>query len=239
MEIKPIFLFNDPLNERKEISRICKDLQGCYIWVNRVNSKRYAGSSMNLPKRLSYYFQHETKKISYNSLIYNALNFHGLEKFSLIIIIMPGSNLKEVLNIEQFLLDHYNPEYNILKIAGSSKGLKLSPETIALMSERMKGKLHSIETKEKLSEAKSGKYNPMFGKTHSTETKLKMSLIKLGKSSKIVYLYEKNNLSIVFKDFSSRIEAVKYLECSRASLNRYLDKNKVYKDKWILSSTKL
>ena len=168
-----IFLFNDPLNERKEISRICKDLQGCYIWINRVNSKRYAGSSMNLPKRLSYYFQHETKKISYNSLIYNALNFHGLGNFSLIIIIMPGLSVKEVLFFEQFLLDHYNPEYNILKIAGSSKGLKLSPETIALMSERMKGsanpkgmlgRTHSLDSMKLMSEANSGENHPMFGK---------------------------------------------------------------------------
>lgn len=222
-----VYLYNDPLNERKEINQICKNLQGCYIWVNQINFKRYAGSSMNLSKRLTYYYQHKTRKISYTSLIYNALNFHGLENFSLIIISMPGHSVEEVLKIEQFLLDFYNPEYNILKIAGSSKGLKLSPETIALLSERMKG---------------TGNPRGMLGKTHSLDSIKLMSEANKGENnpkSKKVFVYSKDNLTELLFEFSTYTEAGKYFNCNRKTISNYIDNDKIYQDKWVISSTRL
>lgn len=58
-------------------------------------------------------------------------------------------------------MDLFNTEYNILKTAGNSLGFK-----------------HSLEAKQKISEARSGTNHPLFGKSHSEETKEKMSRAK-------------------------------------------------------------
>lgn len=82
---------------------------------------------------------------------------------------------------EQYYLDKLNPEYNILKIAGSSRGFKHSKETKIKISKSLKGiyikeksvlfgRTHTNETK-KLMSLKKVKYNnPMYGKTHNTDT---------------------------------------------------------------------
>ena len=56
-----------------------------------------------------------------------------------------------------------NPEYNILKIAGSSFGREFSEET----REKMKSSA--------LARSLGGINNPMFGKTHNEDTRKKMS----------------------------------------------------------------
>ena len=53
------------------------------------------------------------------------------------------------------------------------------------MSEANKGKKHSEETKEKMSEANKGKNNPMYGKHHSEEARERMSKARKG-TKKIV-----------------------------------------------------
>jgi len=44
------------------------------------------------------------------------------------------------------------------------------------MSEALKGKTRSLETRKKMSEAQKGKKHPFYGKHHSEETKRKMVL---------------------------------------------------------------
>jgi group I intron endonuclease len=84
------------------------------------------------------------------------------------------------------------PEYNILKIAGSSLGKTHSAETKIKISEALKGKKHTEETKVKISGAKSGENNPNFGKARSIETKAKMSATR-GIS---IFAYSENGLLI-------------------------------------------
>jgi group I intron endonuclease len=85
-------------------------------------------------------------------------------------MVTPKASLLEILEYctkenaisrEQYYLDLLNPEYNILKIAGSRLGFKHSEETLLKMS---------------------GKNNPMFGKNHSEETIAKISGARKGKS---------------------------------------------------------
>jgi len=61
---------------------------------------------------------------------------------------------------EQYHIDFFKPEYNLLLIAGSRLGLKYSEETRAKMSALS---------------AKKGRNKPMFGRTHSEESKAKLS----------------------------------------------------------------
>lgn len=62
-------------------------------------------------------------------------------------------------------MDLLTPEYNILKIAGSSLGYKHTKESLA----------------KEANKRRIGEKNPMFGKLHSEETLLKMSKVKMGK----------------------------------------------------------
>ena len=164
--------------------------------------------------------------------------------------------------------------YNILKVAGSLLGFKHSEESIAIISVALKGKnlgkLYSPETKAKMSEAKAAENNPMFGKTgethpmfgitHSAEAIKKMSearkgvpkteehKIKISESmGKNIFVYSfdlETENKVLFKSFNTCTEAAKYFDCSTRNISRYLDKNKVYKDKlyykeWIFSSSEL
>jgi group I intron endonuclease len=78
------------------------------------------------------------------------------------------------------LTNKLNPQYNILKIAGSSKDFKRSEETKTKISKSLKGiyvkeksalfgSSHTEETKKLMSLKKVKDNNPLFGKTHSKD----------------------------------------------------------------------
>jgi len=95
--------------------------------------------------------------------ICNALKHHGYSAFFLTIfkyIDISSLTLEDakiyILEREQFYLDTIEPEYNILKVAGSFLGHKLSEETKAKISQALKGRSFSVETKALISEALKG-----------------------------------------------------------------------------------
>jgi group I intron endonuclease len=61
-------------------------------------------------------------------IIYKALLAHGFENFTL--EILEYCDLSVLIEREQYYLDLLKPEYNILKFAGSSLGVKHSKKTI-------------------------------------------------------------------------------------------------------------
>jgi hypothetical protein len=116
---------------------------GVYIWENKLNGKRYVGSSVDLSKRFRNYFsvfflERETKKG--NSAINQALLKYGYSNFSLGILEY-CSVPEKVIEREQFYLNLLNPTDNIFKVAGSTSesegGRKHSPDTIAKMKARI------------------------------------------------------------------------------------------------------
>ena len=74
-----------------------------------------------------------------------------------------------LLEREQYYLDSLNPPYNILKLAGSSSGFKLSEETKKKISKALKGVYTVLWEK-----------SAQFGRVHSKETKELMSLKNRG-----------------------------------------------------------
>lgn len=70
------YVFNEPFLQRKEIFNLTKNPPGCYIWVNNLNKKCNVGSSLSLAKRLYFYYDYESVKIKFTSLIINALLCH-------------------------------------------------------------------------------------------------------------------------------------------------------------------
>jgi group I intron endonuclease len=334
----PVTIYNNAETARSEILADNKGRAGIYLWTHKQSGKRYVGSAFDLSKRLSKYYSKAYLESIKTSYICNALKSHLHSAFSLAIVEhvdIPNLSKEEardlILSREQFYLDELQPEYNILKVAGSSLGYKHAPESLAKftgenhprgmlgkthspdalakMSEALSGennpmfgvtgenhpmfgKSHSTETKQKISEALKGENHPMFGVTgenhpmfgisHSEETKHKMSqahsgenhpmfgkshsaesLEKMSKSqrsidrtgennpmfgitgenhpmSKKVFIYEfysKTKDTIFYKELSSCAEAATYFDCTTRSISNYLDKNKLYKKQWILSSS--
>lgn len=64
--------------------------------------------------------------------------------------ILEFCNKDEVIAREQYYIDLFNPEYNILKKAGSSLGFTHSEETKAKMKEARKNQIFSEETRAKI-----------------------------------------------------------------------------------------
>ena len=88
---------------------------------------------------------------------------------------------KIVLEREQYYLDLLSPYYNILKFADSSLGSKHTNKTKALISESIKGKIPSTETRAKMTLAKSGKKSPFYNKMHFEESLAKINIVRKGK----------------------------------------------------------
>jgi group I intron endonuclease len=217
-----------------------KNKAGIYLWTHLDSNKKYIGSSVNLSRRFTYYFSKVNISRHKKSRIHNALLNYRYSSFSLAILEfinitnLPKDEAKKlILEREQYYFDYILPEYNILKTAGSLLGFS-----------------HSIETLIKFKNAKENENNPMFGKYHSKETKIKMSDIKKGKfqsketklkisltNSKKVFIYNNDSLSnkkILIKYFDNFSK--KYLNCSKRTLSRYIDKNKLLNKKWFLFS---
>ena len=143
-------------DEKLNILLNIKNKAGVYMFFNLINGNMYIGSSVKLDRRFRV---HISGIGSVNLPLYNALNKYGLNNF-VFIVLQYCDKIEEVcLGLEQSYLDLYKPQYNILKLAGSSQGFKHSPETIAKLKKSHAGQLH-----------------PRFGIKASDEQKLLTSL---------------------------------------------------------------
>ncbi len=156
---------------------------GIYLIKNLINGKQYVGSAVNFKNRFYNHINALNQNNHDNYYLQLAWNKYGEENFELIKIEFIEDKTK-LIESEQFWINYFKPEYNILKIAGSSLGYKHTNEARQKISESMKGIMSwnkgvkcSDETKKKISEAKKGK----TGKHHSDEAKNKMSEAKKGK----------------------------------------------------------
>jgi len=106
------------------------------------------GSSSNISTRLKQYFNINYLLKNTRMLICKALLKNGYSKFEL--KILEYCYKTDVIKREQHYIDLLNPEYNILKIAGSTLGFRHSKETLAKMSVAKIGTKHSEETLAKI-----------------------------------------------------------------------------------------
>ena len=97
-----------------------KGKSGIYSWINKINQKRYVGSSEVLDRRIRQYFNINHLIRNSNLYICRALKKYGYYNFSLEILeYCEAENLHER---EDEYLNLLEPEYNILREAGSSGG---------------------------------------------------------------------------------------------------------------------
>lgn len=131
--VTPIIVYdNADLLKLRAVSEN-KGKSGVYRWINKVNGKTYIGSSVNLGKRLATYYNLEYINSS-KMLISKALIKHGYSNFTLEVI--EYCDRSDAILREQYYLDICKPEYNLLKVAGSSLGYIHTENTLAKMKER-------------------------------------------------------------------------------------------------------
>lgn len=130
--VTPILIYDnaDLLKSRAVTEN--KGRSGVYRWTNKVNGKTYIGSSVNLGKRLTNYYNLNYISTS-DMLISKALVKYGYSNFTL--DILEYCNYSDTLLREQYYLDLCKPEYNLLKIAGSNLGYIHTENTLAKMRE--------------------------------------------------------------------------------------------------------
>jgi len=141
---------------------------GVYIIVNKINGKKYVGSSFNINSRWKDHLSMLRKGVHHSPHFQNAYNIDGEKEFEFIIM-EPVEDPNKLVFAEQIWLDYYKsylPEngYNICKTAGSVLGIS-----------------RSKDTRIKMSLVKRGENNPMYGKKPSEESRIKISLANKGK----------------------------------------------------------
>ncbi len=215
-KIIPVKVYVDVYKDKMIIYKENKKKSGIYKWTNKINNKKYIGSSIDLTNRFTTYFSYSTIQKIVNkksSLIYAALLKYGYSNFSLEILEYCEPNL--LINREQYYLDTFNPEYNILKIAGSRSGCKLSYKSRKAISIALRGKKFN---KCKLIDIFNTKNKNISPKNIRIETKNKLSLRSRGIKVKVFDLFE--NLMYEFPSINS---AAKNMNISTGTIKRILN----------------
>jgi len=241
----PALIYNNPDKNKGLIIKENMNKTGVYSWIHIETGKRYVGSSVNLGKRLSLYYNYNHLS-SKNMVICKALLKHGYSGF--ILEILEFCSIEEILDKEQYYIDKYEPEFNILKTAGSSLGFKHSEATKELMSQLAKGRHISEKTLIKMrdrtvtEEVKEKISATLQGRKFTSETLQRMSDAALGRKvseeTKLKLRLNNNKRQIVkltnaetgeSKEFLFIREAAEYLGTSHTQIRNYYNKNKPYK----------
>lgn len=208
---KPVIIYNDCIQGKKEIFENYKNITGIYMWYNNINGKKYIGSAYKLYNRINNYFRPIYKPT--NRLIDRSMIKYGKDNFSLIILEIIQNNFKDdlsnfktyYLSREQFYMDLYKPEYNLSPTAGSLLGFNHSEETKNKLRDPNNpfyGKTHTPESLEKISNVRKGNKHPLYGKPKSPEFLAYQNKDRTGSNnhmSKKVYVYNYiNNQKIFF-----------------------------------------
>lgn len=245
---------------KKDILNENKGKSGIYMLTNKVTKNIYIGLSTDLSKRFKNYFSLSYLKSKTNLIINRALIKYKYSNFSLTILeYCDKSNLKIR---EQFYIDKFNPQYNILKGAGNSlnskhlKKIKIkNNKSLNRVSVQEKSTLiESLQTEAniklmnltKLKESKPLIVKPSNTKSkelmkqkasnskQSENIKLKLNVI----SGNHINIYEKFS-SKGFKligSFVSARRASKFLGISGSTVIKYKNSGEIFKDRYKFSS---
>ena len=145
---------------------------GIYKIINRGDGHCYVGSAVNLTKRKCNHWQELRNGTHRNIHLQRAWNKYGEEMFHFQVV--GKCSTERLLELEQEVMDHLKPEYNIEKTAQSSLGVRRRAETLAKMSAANIGKHLSPKTRTKMSKAR-------MGHLVSQETKSRISCALIGR----------------------------------------------------------
>ena len=202
-----------------------KGKAGIYMWTNTVNGKRYIGSSVDLSKRFRKYFSTSyLEDFEDIMLIYKALLAHGFDNFKL--EILEYCKPSELIEREQYYIDLLNPEYNILKVAGSSLGVKRKRETILKI--RAAALNRSEEARAKNREDLKKLHASPEHKDHLA--KLNASLVHISKTAKPVSVLNTETQESI--EYRSMTQAAKFFNVRTEAVRRCIKGNKLLLNKY-------
>lgn len=214
---KLVITYLYPDKESNVIIAENKGQSGVYRWVHIESGKSYIGSSAKLNDRFRRYFNYSylSDNKRGGSLICKALLKYGYGGFRLEILEYCSNT--EVLAREQFYLDIFKPEYNILKIAGSNLGYKHSEASLKLMSIASKSRNQSEEFLESKREA-------MLGRKLS-----KVQLDNMANNNPFRQpVVLSNSQTGDSQQFTSMAQAAQFLGVHMTTVKRYLNSSKPY-----------
>lgn len=126
-----------------------------YIIYNKENKKYYIGSTQQFNKRKKRHISRLKSKTHSNYYLQNDFDKHYKKIFKFAII--KEVSVDKLLDIEQKYLDLLQPDYNIATdVQAAFRGRKHTEEVKQKISESHKGKIFSKEHKEKIRKRTSG-----------------------------------------------------------------------------------
>lgn len=123
----PFLKYTNSDLQNKSIIKQNKGKSGIYLWRNLENGKSYVGSAVDIGRRLAQYFNIKNLRRDSCMAICRALLKHGYSNFTVWILEYCDKN--DCIKREQYFIDLLEPEYNILRTAGSPYGRKHTEET--------------------------------------------------------------------------------------------------------------
>lgn len=136
---------------------------GIYMLVNKVNGKRYVGSSRNCLRRKGEHISRLRRGAHINTKLQAAWNKYGEHNFEFVVAFSVLSH-DDIESVEQQFLDEMQAVqtgYNLAPVAGNTAGWKAPPETRKRMSEAAKRRDNSIQVAI-MAEATRGKKRPQY-----------------------------------------------------------------------------
>ena len=157
--------------------------------------------------------------------IYKALLKYGYSNFKLEII--EYCDKSDNLDREQYYLDLLNPEYNILKKAGSAIGYKHTKEAKKKMKSAALGRPRDEETKKKISAT--------LKLIRRNDEQIANTMAKIGASNgKKVKIQDLSNNSII--EYTSYSQAAVALNTTHTTISNYVKNKKPFKGRFIITN---
>lgn len=221
----------------KDLHRTCSGKSGIYCLVNNINGNYYIGSRIDLNNRLRDYQQPGYLRDKGDLTIIRAIKKYGIENFSMLVIEFTTVE-QNILDVEQVWLDNFNPPYNMLKKAGSSLGYIHTEERKIKISKTKLGKKKSRAEREQISLRQVGTNNNFYGKKHTEKIKALIRRYALNRDIdpnpgfKVVVYNRLDDTTQVYKSYRER---ARRLKTSHGTISKYVDTNKYFQDKYIIT----
>jgi group I intron endonuclease len=239
--LKPVFIYEDlkEVSVRQKVLEDTRSLSGIYLILNKTNLSYYIGSASTgkFYARLSnHLFNFRGSKV-----VKSAVRKHGISSFAFIVLelfpeVVTKENNKKLLDLEDYYLKSFLPDYNILTEAGNCFGYKHSEITRIKIRENYRwerhlaiaslnqGRVYSEEEKEKLR---------FIALNRKPLTYTQESFNNTKKSSKAIIVY--NFDDTVYGEYPSITEGAEHLSCDEKTITRALKTPKqILKRRWIV-----
>jgi len=135
---------------------------GIYQIKNTLNGKCYIGSAVDIQRRWRDHLSALRRGQHCNGHLQRSFEKYSEDAF-MFAVLEQVEDTSQLIIREQHYLDTLKPEYNISPTAGSSLGVR-----------------RTEETRQKVSESKTGERNPSYGKHPSAATRTKQSAAQAG-----------------------------------------------------------